>query len=68
MEQCVRALDYARCRELFALEVVGFGTRAFVAVDPDGGERPRPGRATIVLREDGRHLRAVHTHFSLAPS
>ena len=27
----------------------------------------RPGRATVIFREEGRRLLAVHTHFSLAP-
>jgi ketosteroid isomerase-like protein len=32
MQACVRAVDYARCRAIFAPDVVGFGTKAAVAV------------------------------------
>ena len=32
MEACVRDVDFARCRAIFADEVVGFGTRAAVAI------------------------------------
>jgi ketosteroid isomerase-like protein len=37
-------------------------------VGPDGRQTDRPGRATVVLAADGDDLRAVHTHFSLAPA
>jgi ketosteroid isomerase-like protein len=39
MQACVRAQDYARCRAIFAADVVGFGTRAAVAVGLESLER-----------------------------
>lgn len=39
MEACVRAVDYARCRAIFAPDAVGFGTRAAAAVGLDALER-----------------------------
>lgn len=38
MEACVRTLDFARCRAIFALDVVGFGTKAAAAVGLDALE------------------------------
>ena len=38
MEACVRAEDYARCRAIFAADVVGFGTRTAIAVGLDALE------------------------------
>lgn len=38
MEACVRDVDYARCREIFADEVIGFGTRVAVAIGLDALE------------------------------
>lgn len=35
--------------------------------DADGKSFDRPGRATVIFKKDGGRLRAVHTHFSLAP-
>lgn len=39
METCVRAVDFERCRAIFAPEVVGFGTRAAAVVGLDRLER-----------------------------
>jgi ketosteroid isomerase-like protein len=39
MESCVRAVDYARCRRIFADDVVGYGTRIEAAVGLDALER-----------------------------
>jgi ketosteroid isomerase-like protein len=39
MEACVRSIDYARCRSLFADDVVGFGTNVEVAFGLDCLER-----------------------------
>jgi ketosteroid isomerase-like protein len=39
MQACVGAVDFARCRAIFAEEVVGFGTRARVAIGLDALER-----------------------------
>lgn len=39
METCVRAVDFVRCRAIFAPEVVGFGTKAAAAVGLDALER-----------------------------
>ena len=38
MQACVRAVDYARCRAIFADDVVGFGTRIDAAVGLDALE------------------------------
>jgi ketosteroid isomerase-like protein len=38
MEACVRAVDYERCRAIFALDVVGFGTKAAAAIGLDALE------------------------------
>ena len=38
MQTCVRQQDYARCRAIFADDVVGFGTRAAIAVGLDALE------------------------------
>ena len=32
MQTCVRAVDFERCRAIFAQDVVGFGTKAAIAV------------------------------------
>ena len=74
MERCVRSHDYAGCRELFAADVVGFGTRAVVAEGLDALEReqwrhvwPRIAEFTFVVDElrcrsrDG--LTVVHVPF-----
>lgn len=37
-----------------------------LGIAPDGSTFPRSGRCTIALKRDGRGLRAVHTHFSMA--
>jgi ketosteroid isomerase-like protein len=39
METCVRSEDYARCRAIFAADVVAFGTRAALVVGLDALER-----------------------------
>ena len=39
MEACVRSVDFARCRAIFAEDVVGFGTRAALVVGLDALER-----------------------------
>jgi ketosteroid isomerase-like protein len=39
MEACVRAVDYACCRRIFAADVVGYGTRVDAAVGLDALER-----------------------------
>jgi ketosteroid isomerase-like protein/GNAT superfamily N-acetyltransferase len=39
MQACVRAVDFARCRAIFADDVVGFGTKAAAAVGLDALER-----------------------------
>jgi ketosteroid isomerase-like protein len=39
MEACVRAEDYARCRAIFAEDVVAFGTRAALVVGLEALER-----------------------------
>ena len=39
MEQCVRAVDYERCRAIFAPDVAAFGTKASVVVGLDALER-----------------------------
>jgi VCBS repeat-containing protein len=39
MQACVRAVDYDRCRAIFADDVVGFGTRIDAAVGLDALER-----------------------------
>jgi ketosteroid isomerase-like protein len=39
MQACVRAVDFARCRAIFAPDVVGFGTKAAAAVGLDALER-----------------------------
>ena len=39
MQSCVRAVDYERCRAIFAPDVVGFGTKAAIAVGLDTLER-----------------------------
>lgn len=38
MESCVRAIDYERCRAIFAPNVVGFGTKAAIACGLDALE------------------------------
>jgi ketosteroid isomerase-like protein len=38
MEDCVRALDYERCRAIFAPDVVAFGTKAILVVGLDALE------------------------------
>jgi ketosteroid isomerase-like protein len=39
MEACVRSVDFARCRAIFADDVVGLGTRAALVVGLDALER-----------------------------
>jgi ketosteroid isomerase-like protein len=39
MQACVRTVDFARCRAIFADDVVGFGTKAAIAVGLDSLER-----------------------------
>lgn len=39
MQACVREVDYARCRAIFADDVVGFGTKAAAAIGLDALER-----------------------------
>lgn len=39
MEACVRAMDYERCRAIFAEDVVAFGTRAALVVGLEPLER-----------------------------
>jgi ketosteroid isomerase-like protein len=39
MQACVRAVDYERCRAIFAEDVVGFGTKAAAAIGLDALER-----------------------------
>jgi len=39
MQACVRAVDFERCRAIFARDVVGFGTKAAIAVGLDSLER-----------------------------
>ena len=39
MQSCVREVDYARCRAIFADDVVGFGTKAAAAIGLDALER-----------------------------
>ncbi len=46
---------------------VVIGEWSSVGRDVDGSGRPRRGRATIVLADADGALRAVHTHFSMAP-
>lgn len=38
MQDCVRAVDFARCRAIFAPDVVGFGTKAAAAIGLDALE------------------------------
>lgn len=38
MEFCVRTVDFARCRAIFAPDVVGFGTKAAAAIGLDALE------------------------------
>jgi ketosteroid isomerase-like protein len=61
------ALGELRCRGddgLIAASVPFDSRRAGV----EGAAGDRPGRATIVLVDEGGALRAVHTHFSLGPA
>jgi ketosteroid isomerase-like protein len=115
LAMCVAEVDYdAAARDLFAPEIVAFGTRAHLVAGladvqehqwsqvwpnvrdfrfdldslrhgvsgnliwaaalwsstgfaADGQPVDRPGRATVVFRNEGGRLLAVHTHFSLAP-
>lgn len=114
LERCVGAVDYETARDIFAPNVVAFGTRADVVSGLDqlqanqwsgvwptirdfrfdltqlhwgwagdqgwavitwsstgfhqnGDAFSRPGRATVILIQGDRRLRAIHTHFSLAP-
>ncbi|MGH2531958.1 MAG: YybH family protein [Thermomicrobiales bacterium] len=39
MESCVRAVDYARARAIFAPDVVGFGSRGAMLIGRDALER-----------------------------
>lgn len=39
MQACVRQQDYVRCRAIFADDVVGFGTKAAIAVGLEALER-----------------------------
>jgi ketosteroid isomerase-like protein len=39
MEACVRAVDYERCRAIFAEDVVAFGTRAALVIGLEALER-----------------------------
>ena len=39
MESCVRAVDFERCRAIFADDVVGFGTRSAAAIGLEALER-----------------------------
>jgi ketosteroid isomerase-like protein len=39
METCVRTVDFARCRAIFADDVVGFGTKTAAAVGLDNLEQ-----------------------------
>lgn len=39
MQACVRAVDFTRCRAIFAEDVVGFGTRIDAAIGIDALER-----------------------------
>jgi ketosteroid isomerase-like protein len=39
MQECVRTEDYARCRGIFADDVVAFGTRAALVIGLDALER-----------------------------
>lgn len=46
---------------------VVIGEWTSVGREGDGSRRPRRGRATIVLADADGTLRAIHTHFSMAP-
>lgn len=39
MQACVRAVDFERCRSIFATDVVGFGTRAAAVIGLDNLEQ-----------------------------
>jgi ketosteroid isomerase-like protein len=53
MEACVRAVDFARCRAIFAPDVVGFGTKAAAAIGLNALEQ-----------EQWRHIRGNTRDFT----
>ena len=55
MQSCVREVDYARCRAIFAGDVVGFGTKAAAAIGLDALER-----------DQWRHIWGRIRHFTFA--
>ena len=50
METCVRNVDYERCRQIFADDVVGFGTKATLVVGLDRLEREQWRQIWGVIR------------------
>jgi ketosteroid isomerase-like protein len=60
MESCVRTEDYARCRAIFADDVVAFGTRAALVVGLDALERDQWRQIWGTIRGFGFLMASLH--------
>ncbi|MGH2560277.1 MAG: YybH family protein [Thermomicrobiales bacterium] len=60
MESCVRAVDYARARTIFAPDVVGFGSRGAMLIGLDALERDQWRQVWGVIRNFTFHVEDLH--------
>ncbi len=60
LQECVRAVDYARARPLFADDVVAFGTHASVVIGRDALERDQWQHVWPNIREFTFRLGELH--------
>ena len=60
LQRCVRAVDYAGARPLFAPEVQGFGTHAAIVDGRDALEHEQWGQIWPTIREFTFRLAEVH--------
>jgi len=59
-QECVRAQDFVRARTMFAANVIGFGTRADIAVGLDALERDQWRQVWPRIRDFAFQVDALH--------
>jgi ketosteroid isomerase-like protein len=60
MQACVRAVDFERCRAIFAKDVVGFGTKAAAAIGLESLERDQWRHIWGVIRNFTFEIDQLH--------